>query len=95
MLLTTKLRPPGDAGQWITREHVLADVAARHEARRCRACVIAATGGFGKTTLAAQWGERLARGGDAVSWLSRCRRRQPRAALRVPARRAPSSPARR
>ncbi len=70
MLLATKLRPPGDTGQWITREHLLADVAARHGARRCRACVIAATAGFGKTTLAAQWGERLARAGDAVSWLS-------------------------
>lgn len=70
MLIATKLRPPGGGAQWITREHVLADVAARHEARRCRACVIAATGGFGKTTLAAQWGERLARAGDAVSWLS-------------------------
>lgn len=69
-MLVTKFRGPSDSGQWVTRERLLADVDARHRDRRCRACVIAATGGFGKTTLAAQLGHRLAIAGDAVSWLS-------------------------
>ncbi len=69
-LIVTKLCAPTDSGQWLARERLLADLAARHRGRRCRACVISAGPGFGKTTLAAQWGASLARAGQAVSWLT-------------------------
>jgi serine/threonine-protein kinase PknK len=70
VLIATKLRGPTDIGQWVPRDRLLAEIGARHRGRRCRACLIAATTGFGKTTLAAQLGEQLTRAGDAVSWLS-------------------------
>jgi len=69
-LLVTKLHGPPDTGQWVARERLLADLGERHRRRRCRACIIAAAGGFGKTTLAAQWADRLRRTGEAVSWLT-------------------------
>jgi serine/threonine-protein kinase PknK len=69
-LLVTKFHGPSNGGQWVARERLLADLAERHRGRRCRACVVAAAGGFGKTTLAAQWAERLRRDGEAVSWLT-------------------------
>src|ERR1700733_14935311 len=69
-MLVTKFRGPSDSGQWVTRRRLLADVGERHRRRRCRACVIAATSGFGKTTLAAQLADRHASTGDAISWLS-------------------------
>ena len=69
-LIVTKLRGPTDTGQWVARERLLTGLVDRHRGRRCRACVISAAGGFGKTTLAAQWGDRLSRAGDAVSWLT-------------------------
>jgi len=53
----TKLRGPSDSGQWVAHERLLADLTERHRGRRCRACVIAAVSGFGKTTLAAQWAD--------------------------------------
>jgi len=69
-LLVTKFHGPLNGGQWVPRERLLAELGERHRGRRCRACVVAAAGGFGKTTLAAQWADRLRREGEAVSWLT-------------------------
>src|SRR5262245_14670499 len=70
LLIVTKLRAPTDTGQWVARERLLAELGERHRGRRCRACMVSAAGGFGQTTLAAQWADRLARAGEAVSWLT-------------------------
>lgn len=63
----TKFRPPRRLRAQVLR-HRLID-ALRAEERR-RLVVIHAPAGYGKTTLAAQWGEELARDGVKVAWLT-------------------------
>jgi ATP/maltotriose-dependent transcriptional regulator MalT/serine/threonine protein kinase len=64
---TTKYRPPVPTRSLVARDRLL-DVL-RAGGRR-RLVVIDAPSGFGKSTLAAQWREELARGGVAVGWLT-------------------------
>src|ERR1700739_1201566 len=64
---TTKYRPPVSTRSLVARNRLL-DVL-RAGGRR-RVVLIHAPSGFGKSTLAAQWREELAREGVAVGWLT-------------------------
>ncbi|HWF30775.1 MAG TPA: protein kinase, partial [Mycobacterium sp.] len=64
---TTKYRPPVPTRSLVARNRLL-DVL-RAGGRR-RLVLVHAPSGFGKSTLAAQWREELARGGVAVGWLT-------------------------
>jgi ATP/maltotriose-dependent transcriptional regulator MalT/serine/threonine protein kinase len=64
---TTKYRPPVPTRSLVARDRLL-DVF-RAGGRR-RLVLIHAPSGFGKSTLAAQWREELARDGVAVGWLT-------------------------
>ena len=63
----TKFRPPRRPRAQVPR-HRLIDAFRAGERRRL--IVIHAPAGYGKTTLAAQWGEELARDGVNVAWLT-------------------------
>jgi ATP/maltotriose-dependent transcriptional regulator MalT len=63
----TKFRPPRRPRAQVLR-HRLIDALRAGERRRLT--VIHAPAGYGKTTLAAQWGEELARDGVTVAWLT-------------------------
>jgi ATP/maltotriose-dependent transcriptional regulator MalT len=63
----TKYRPPVPTRSLVARDRLI-DVL-RAGGRR-RLVLIHAPSGFGKSTLAAQWREELARGGVAVGWLT-------------------------
>jgi ATP/maltotriose-dependent transcriptional regulator MalT len=63
----TKFRPPRRPRAQVAR-HRLID--ALHAGDRRRLIVIHAPAGYGKTTLAAQWAEELARDGVNVAWLT-------------------------
>jgi serine/threonine-protein kinase PknK len=63
----TKYRPPVPTRSLITRRR-LTDVL--HAGAGRRVILIHAPSGFGKSTLAAQWRERLSRDGVAVAWLT-------------------------
>jgi ATP/maltotriose-dependent transcriptional regulator MalT/serine/threonine protein kinase len=63
----TKYRPPVPTRSLVTRDRLL-DVL-RAGGRR-RFVLIHAPSGFGKSTLAAQWREKLSRDGIAVGWLT-------------------------
>ncbi len=63
----TKFRPPRRARAQVVR-HRLIDALRAGDRRRLT--VIHAPAGYGKTTLAAQWGEELARDGVTVAWLT-------------------------
>jgi ATP/maltotriose-dependent transcriptional regulator MalT len=63
----TKFRPPRRPRTQVPR-HRLIDMLRAGERRRLT--VIHAPTGYGKTTLAAQWGEALARDGVKVAWLT-------------------------
>jgi ATP/maltotriose-dependent transcriptional regulator MalT len=66
-LIATKFRAPARSGPLLVREHLLK----RLDARRDRQLtLIHGPAGFGKTTLAVQWRERLQADGAAVAWLS-------------------------
>jgi len=63
----TKFRPPRRPRAQVVR-HRLIDALRAGEQRRL--IMIHAPAGYGKTTLAAQWGEELARDGMNVAWLT-------------------------
>jgi ATP/maltotriose-dependent transcriptional regulator MalT len=63
----TKYRPPVPARSLVARQRLIEVLRA---GGRRRLVLIHAPSGFGKTTLAAQWREQLARNGVAVAWLS-------------------------
>lgn len=63
----TKFRPPLAAHTLVRREKLLDRV---WTAGRKRLVIIHAPAGFGKSTLATQWRDRLAADGVAVAWLS-------------------------
>ena len=65
--LATKFRPPRRPRAQVLRQRLID--ALRAEERQ-RLIVIHAPAGYGKTTLAAQWGEELARDGLKVAWLT-------------------------
>jgi LuxR family maltose regulon positive regulatory protein len=64
--IATKLLPPRSVGL-IERPRLLELVT---QVQTKRLCVIKAPAGFGKTSLAVEWAERLARTGNSVAWLS-------------------------
>jgi ATP/maltotriose-dependent transcriptional regulator MalT len=66
-IAATKFRPPRGPRAQVLRDR-LVDALRAGEHRRLT--VIHAPAGYGKTTLAAQWGEELARGGVKVAWLT-------------------------
>jgi serine/threonine-protein kinase PknK len=63
----TKYRPPCSSSRPVDRERLFADLVL---GRDRRLTLIHAPAGFGKTTLAAQWRERLLSTGAAVAWIS-------------------------
>jgi ATP/maltotriose-dependent transcriptional regulator MalT len=64
---TTKYRPPVPTQSLVARNRLLEVLRA---AGRRRLVLVHAPSGFGKSTLAAQWREELARDGVAVGWLT-------------------------
>lgn len=66
-IAATKFRPPRGPRAQVLRDRLI-DALRAGEYRRLT--VIHAPAGYGKTTLAAQWGEELARGGAKVAWLT-------------------------
>ena len=63
----SKFRPPRGPRAQVPRHRLIDALRARE---RRRLTVIHAPSGYGKSTLAAQWGEELARDGIAVAWLT-------------------------
>lgn len=63
----TKFRPPRRVRAQVLRPRL---IDAFRAGERRRLIVIHAPAGYGKTTLAAQWGEELAREGVKVAWLT-------------------------
>ncbi|MFW0786309.1 protein kinase [Gordonia sp. CPCC 206044] len=63
----TRFRPPLRPRAQVPREQILATLRA---AERRRLILIHAPAGYGKTTVAVQWGEELADAGVTVAWLS-------------------------
>ncbi len=63
----TRFRPPPPTRVLVTRGRLIDTLRAE---RRRRLTVIHAPPGFGKSTLAAQWGEVLTEDGVAVAWLT-------------------------
>jgi serine/threonine-protein kinase PknK len=66
-LIATKYRAPSRLRAQVARARLLEQLDARRE---CRLTLIHAPAGFGKTTLALQWRERLQQRGAAAAWLS-------------------------
>ena len=66
-LLATKILPPQRAPGLIDRPRLL-DLIAQVQAKQ--ATVIQAGPGFGKTSLAVAWAERLQKSGKAIAWLT-------------------------
>jgi ATP/maltotriose-dependent transcriptional regulator MalT len=64
---TTKYRPPVPTRSLVARDRLFGVL---REGGRRRFVLIHAPSGFGKSTLAAQWREELARDGVAVGWLT-------------------------
>ncbi|WP_043422612.1 hypothetical protein [Cupriavidus basilensis] len=64
---TTKLAPPRLGSRAIPREDLLASL---HGARQCKLVLITAGTGYGKTTLMAQWRQKLIAQGASVAWLT-------------------------
>jgi ATP/maltotriose-dependent transcriptional regulator MalT/serine/threonine protein kinase len=64
---TTKYRPPVTTRSLVARDRLFGVL---REGGRRRFVLIHAPSGFGKSTLAAQWREELARDGVAVGWLT-------------------------
>lgn len=63
----TKYRPPIAAGTVVERRRLIDQL---ESGRHCRLALIHAPAGFGKSTLAAQWSQRLGRRGRTVAWMS-------------------------
>lgn len=66
-MITTKLIPPRYTRQLVERQRLIARLEA---GRHCNLIFIRASGGFGKTTLVAQWRQMLITEGCRVGWLS-------------------------
>jgi LuxR family transcriptional regulator, maltose regulon positive regulatory protein len=66
-LLTTKILPPQCAPGLIDRQRLL-DLIAQVQAKQVT--VIKAGPGFGKTSLAVAWAERLQKSGKSIAWLT-------------------------
>ena len=66
-LIATKFRAPARSGALLTRQHLLEQLDGRRDRKLT---LIHGPAGFGKTTLAIQWRERLQAHGAAVAWLS-------------------------
>ncbi|MGO4325955.1 LuxR C-terminal-related transcriptional regulator [Cupriavidus sp. 2TAF22] len=64
-----EVAPPRLGKRLIVREALLASL---HDARQRKLVLITAGAGFGKTTLMAQWRQKLIREGASVAWLSPC-----------------------
>ncbi|MFD6063678.1 protein kinase domain-containing protein [Rhodococcus wratislaviensis] len=64
---STRFRPPTPTRQLVERRQLIDTLRA---GQRRRLTVIHAPAGFGKSTLAAQWGEVLTEEGVAVAWLT-------------------------
>ncbi|QSE89820.1 protein kinase [Rhodococcus pseudokoreensis] len=64
---STRFRPPTPTRQLVERRHLLDTLRA---GQRRRLTVIHAPAGFGKSTLAAQWGDVLTGEGVSVAWLT-------------------------
>ena len=64
---STRFRPPTPTRQLVERRQLIDSLRA---GQRRRLTVIHAPAGFGKSTLAAQWGEVLTAEGVAVAWLT-------------------------
>jgi serine/threonine-protein kinase PknK len=63
----TKFRPPVGSGRLLDRKRL---IDALQEGRHRQLTLIHAPAGFGKTTLASQWRDRLQAEGQAVAWVS-------------------------
>ncbi|WP_458763734.1 LuxR C-terminal-related transcriptional regulator [Cupriavidus basilensis] len=63
----TKLAPPRLGSRSIPREDLLASL---HDARQRKLVLITAGAGYGKTTLMAQWRQKLIGEGASVAWLA-------------------------
>ncbi len=66
-IAVTRTTPPGIKKFAVERQRLLAVL---DKAAACRVIVFKAPAGYGKTTLAAEWGQRLRQSGDTVAWLS-------------------------
>jgi serine/threonine-protein kinase PknK len=65
---STRFRPPTPVRQTVVRPRLMEILAAR--GRRRRLTLIHGPAGFGKSTLSAQWRERLIADGTLVAWLT-------------------------
>ncbi|MCW4355242.1 protein kinase [Hoyosella sp. YIM 151337] len=63
----TRFRPPSPGRPLVHRQRLISQLMS---AKRYRLTVIHAPTGFGKSTLAAQWGQQLADNGVPVAWLT-------------------------
>ncbi len=67
LLVSTKFAPPRIGSRYVVREPLLETLARE---RQCRLLLVTGSAGFGKTTLLAQWRQKLMAAGSQVAWLS-------------------------
>lgn len=67
LLVSTKFAPPRIGLRYVLREPLLETLARE---RQSRLVLVTGSAGFGKTTLLAQWRQRLMAAGSQVAWLS-------------------------
>lgn len=67
LLVSTKFAPPRIGSRYVLREPLLE---ALTRDRQCRLVLVTGSAGFGKTTLLAQWRQKLMAAGAQVAWLS-------------------------
>jgi len=67
LLVSTKFAPPRIGSRYVLREPLLETLA---RDRHCRLLLVTGSAGFGKTTLLAQWRQKLMAAGSQVAWLS-------------------------
>jgi LuxR family maltose regulon positive regulatory protein len=67
LLVSTKFAPPRIGSRYVLREPLLETLARE---RQSRLILVTGSAGFGKTTLLAQWRQRLMAAGSQVAWLS-------------------------
>ena len=67
LLVSTKFAPPRIGSRYVLREPLLETLARE---RQSRLVLVTGSAGFGKTTLLAQWRQRLMAAGSQVAWLS-------------------------
>lgn len=66
-LVSTKFAPPRIGSRYVLREPLLETLM---RDRECRLVLVTGSAGFGKTTLLAQWRQKLMAAGSQVAWLS-------------------------